>query len=1097
MPYIQGQNSGITGTIILDDGTQPFCGKCYGFARVMDGKVEDFPGRGDDIWGDPRLVGVGGTLLVRFMAQPGKGFPMPADFTGATGAIILQLNKVGDTIVNETVQVQVTSHKMKRDDGDPKGDTVAPATDNWVGTLTCRITAMPAEAGFSGSQDPGTAPTYDDKELYAGTSKTLDQKSIQDAATRAYLIWPIADTDAAEMTKLQDLVATAVADDDPTGQGLKVRPAGLSRVNYAAVRVTIAWGWTDTQDDWVLPRIQVKDDPNKISSGGTVAGMDSTPDLPTISGQTLVSRGTTPTTLHDGKIGYTTEVGQRSTVDDIQMDESQENVDEAGLNSDGQKTVVFAAGDDPPDDAVPVDASLQAVGYTVQEINLDESKKATRFKVNKSDEQWIYDHVRSSTDPSNIKNLTILGAVFVRGSEPDVPDAPDGLVFNHKELFELSSPNTSNKQGVLWFFSETTSADDVIFDHAKAVTDPQGINSSKIVGAIFTTGTSPDDPSVPTGLKIVSYIDTPLTDADASNQSLRLYAYGKLDSLDEIKVPKQKTVVDANHINDEAVRTKEWLSNGTPPAAPTDAPGNNVKLITYTDLEIYPVIGSTPGLNLRVFLYGAKDSRDEVILPNDETTTDESTLVLESTAIRAYLDGDSVPSTPSGLTLVSAKARPLTLSLGTNRTLTVLIYGLSTAQQKKETEQLQTAIDNGNDLDDRAIRTKLWLASGSAPTGPDHVPTNNVKLIGYHDAGVPENPLLLLRVWVYGPQDSADKLKIGSPFLRHRLGVETDASGLSSTAITTFLDGDTPPDAPVDDNSVVLVETRRYDQPQTIGLGVNRILTIVEYGTITDQQKMEFRESEASADNLVLSESREVTIVDWTDTDDALATSIQGANQADLTFLKAHATLWTPGKAKLTIERRDEDLQILPGSAHVVEQLVNGVPSTAVVAGPGINPGAISYGDATGALLVFVPGPALLLGGYTTVTIKGIPIWRGLGTFQILRIYADDDFSDHLNLAIIGNTNSDTFCGHVAGEVMYAGPISHFNLNLSGSRRRGLVYQFYTDNYKWFSAGLMPAAGKAYPNAPLASAGFYTSADFDPGYGPIWPPTTTFSGFIS
>jgi len=105
--------------------------------------------------------------------------------------------------------------------------------------------------------------------------------------------------------------------------------------------------------------------------------------------------------------------------------------------------------------------------------------------------------------------------------------------------------------------------------------------------------------------------------------------------------------VDANSITDDSVRTKEWFTNESPPATPDDQPTNNVKLITYTDLTVYPVIDATPGLMLRVFLYGARDSKDEQILANYQTTTDASALT--SDAIRAYLDGDPVPSTPSGL----------------------------------------------------------------------------------------------------------------------------------------------------------------------------------------------------------------------------------------------------------------------------------------------------------------------------------------------------------------------------------------------------------------------------------------------------------------
>lgn len=798
----------------------------------------------------PRF-GVGDTVNFpthRIIAESGSGTamgavtsaqaPVPDDWRGKTATMKVFYDS--ERYVSATVKI--TGFALSRDE---KHANEQRANITWVNESVETYNYPDGQTNTG-----GTAESVSTQRQFAGTIKGYDPQGIAPPPTQTVIDWAatldntVNGADAAEQSEMLALIVAAAI---PLTQPHNYRQRGVTFDRYAinGGTATIYWGLTDTKEDWINERTDFKIDPNKIATGGNVAAINAQPTLPTVSGQTVVSRGTTAIPINGSTTGYVTDAGQLTTADSITYPGTSSDIDNAGMASEGKATVVYDTTAGPPADATPPDGSLQVVGTEIIKINRDESQKITYFKGNRNDEQWIYDHTSQQIDPSNLKNQTIMGAVYERGSEPTTPEggAPAGLVLNHTEYFDLVSPNTSNLEGKLWFYSETTSADDLIFEHAKTEIDPQNIKSSKINGVIFTTGGTPTDSNAPTDLKLVNKIDLPQTDAGASNQSLRLFFYGKLDSLDEIKVPKQKTTVDANHIEDDGMRTKEWLTSASPPAAPDDPPTNNVKIIAYTDTEIYPIIGSTPGLNLRTFLYGAKDSRDEAILPNFETTTDQSTLPLESTAIRAYLDGDSIPGTPSGLVLVNAKARPLTLSLGINRTLTILIYGLATAQQKKETEQLKTGID-ANHINDDAVRAKLWLAAGSPPSAPDFPPTNNVKVINFHDIGVPENPLLLLRVWVYGPKDSKDDR------ILEKYSTTTDASTLplTSRAFRSYLDGDALDSTILDANGKTLVAVNTVLVPVTIGLGVNRTLYVREFGFATSQQAKETEQLKTDVD---------------------------------------------------------------------------------------------------------------------------------------------------------------------------------------------------------------------------------------------------------
>jgi hypothetical protein len=670
------RSSFLTGLVSFT-GTPTFRADIYGVNLAIDTQPIVRTKRGD-VWRRVRQSTPGALLILTGETQY-QGFPLPDQFKGATGSVVAKYHNSAQA----TFAIRVLSSTM--------GTPSKTGQDKWTVTYTCEVTAYPTLAGFGGTQATvSPTPSYDAAETHEGVAKLVDPDAIDDQDQVRYDLDGLLDTNADEVTRVTALIAQQAA----TRSGMKVRAAAFNRTDAWGGVVVITLARTTSKEDIENAGTVLVVDPLKLQTGGTVTAVNnSAPTLPSVAGQTIVRRTTSQQEINDGATKYTSELGQRTTREDVTMPGTVAKIDVSGLGSEGQNTAVYDTTAGVPANAASPDSTLQAVATAIQQLNRDESQKVTYFAVNTPAEAWVYEKTRATSDATNLKNVTILGAIFTTGSQPAAPGS-SGLVLKNTTAFTVTSPNTSNLGGVLWTYAETTEADDEIFPRSRTRTDANGIKSEKVSGEIVTTAAVLSAPAAPTGLKFIDYTDIPLTDASASNKSLRLYSWGKLDSLDELKLPKQKTTVDANYIEDDAVRTKEWLTSGSAPSAPDDPPTNNVKLITYTDLTITPIIGGTAGLMLRVFLYGPKDSRDEKVLPN--TSDDIDPNFLDGRAVRAYLDGESDPGTPSGMVFRNGRILPLTTSLGTNRTLYIKEYATRTRKDDIELLQSRSIAEPGN-----------------------------------------------------------------------------------------------------------------------------------------------------------------------------------------------------------------------------------------------------------------------------------------------------------------------------------------------------------------------------------------------------------------
>lgn len=985
MPYTPGPNSGLRGAF---ENPQTMGGAAgailyadvLSFAIVHSSSSRPMLGRGDTTnFPKFQVTSAAGAGEASGTVESASA-PLPSDWRNKQ----VVLKQYIDSERYSSRTVLINSFEIERQE---KKENLCKFTIKWT-AVTAETYNFP-----TGSTNPGgvSDPAHADQQQFAGTQKGYDHNGLAPPPTYVHVIWwddAVANTDAAEQTKII-AAAGAVTTPFTTPHNYKQRGVTFTRLITNGGDLVYEYGLTDTKDDVLLPLNTANVDQSTVpvDSSAHSAAINTTAPDPAIPHTVLAFNNSHK--LNDSNTLNEAVYQPRTPQEAVEQDGTFAKFDATLLTSSGQSTVAYFTEDGSPGDTdSPDPGQLKIVGHEDKEITDDASVHVTYFDVNSSAEKVIFPESITFTDASGIKSTKTIGSIYTTGSEPSAPGA-SGLVLRNRKAYVLTSPDTSNKSVTFWLYAETTEADELIFDKTRTAVDPHDIKSESSSAAIFTTGSPPSDPSRPTGFRLVDHADIPLTDASASNKSIRVYRYSKLDSLDELKLPKLKTTIDGNHIADEAVRTQEWLTTDSPPATPDDAPTNNVKLIALTDLTITPAIDAVAGTMLRVWLYGAKDSRDEAVLPNFETTTDASTLILNSAAIRAYLDGDSVPSTPSGLKLVATKARPLTLSLGTNRTLTILVFGLATEQDKKETEPLKTHIDGGFSLEDRAVRTKIWTASGSPPSAPDSVPTNNVKLLGYDDVGVPENPLLLMRVWVYGPKSSADERTLG----RGKWETATDASGLESTAIRAYLDGSSPASTVTDGNGDTLVTVKTYVAPETAGLGTNRILTIVEYALATTQQEEEFRNSEYTADPLDLYKYRSASIISSTTAINTLGAALLAANQSDKTFIQALLKRHTPGKVLEILEFTGEDKKWHSFSGGSQWKLYRGKPTG-------------GFGSAGSLILVYPDGTTSTGSGILSGRPMMIPFVESVETFRFRRRIVTNTPGDYVFIGSKGTVNN-------------------------------------------------------------------------------------------
>ena len=404
--------------------------------------------------------------------------------------------------------------------------------------------------------------------------------------------------------------------------------------------------------------------------------------------------------------------GLRSTLDDEQMEgNTTRQLDISRINGKAKRTIVYNTTDGEPSAPMSPDSSLQLIAGVVEQINQTKSRKVFYFEPNSEIEKIIFGRAKATADSSNLTNTCVKGAVFTTGAEPNIP-AVSGLVFRTKEVMPIVSANTSNLSVIFWQYGETTPAEDERFKRSRNTFDPNDIESENLQASIVATGSTGPSSGFVGSLTLIDYADTPLTSSSASNLSIRVLRFGKLDSLDKEIVPKLNTTIDldgsggASSIEDSGIRVKAWKSSDAQPAEADDPLTNNTKVVQLLrhhadqadqrhggDIPARVVFKSMGALRAAPTNCGWA-RRGRGIATRPVRTRAGWTL----RPWRAALDGDpALPTTildANGVSLVITETvtHPLSYGLSVNRTLTVNTYGIQNKKQELENRETQVQI---------------------------------------------------------------------------------------------------------------------------------------------------------------------------------------------------------------------------------------------------------------------------------------------------------------------------------------------------------------------------------------------------------------------
>ncbi len=570
---------------------------------------------------------------------------------------------------------------------------------------------------------------------------------------------------------------SAPAATDNTASGVQKVSTTITRINEVLSQVDYGYAKDTPKQKWEQDHAYIESDPAPfdVDSNVAAAAVDQFPASPGGNYVFTAAKRIDITHDHYGRID-TYELLDSN--DKITFPGTHENLDPIGLTSDGISTQLFTFGQSAPAAPDYLTDGLQAVSREIIRVNRVTSKAVDYFKVNKSDEQWIYDHIRKTTDPSNIKNLTILGAVFVRGSEPSAPGAAS-LVLNHKEYFELSSPNTSNKQGILWFYGETTSADDEIFQHTKLDTDPYDLTSSAVTGALVTTGAilgSPTAPTTPGSMVLSHWMDAPLTDASASNQSLRLYFWELRTSKDAIEEDGTHAKVDDIGIDSEGQATQVYTTLSGAPANAA-SPDASLKKVARLKQELNRVKSKA------VDYFDVNDSEEKWLFARTKILADASALKNLTIKGAVFIRG-AEPGAPgaSGLVLNHTETFDIT-SPDTSDLQGILWFYSETTSADDEIFPKSKSETDPDGLESSAV-TGAIFTTGSPPGDPSApaAPTG-LKLYRKVDQVLTNASASnkSIRLYLWEMTTSAERIE------RDGTKVETDPNKLQSTAQQTIV----------------------------------------------------------------------------------------------------------------------------------------------------------------------------------------------------------------------------------------------------------------------------------------------------------------------
>ncbi len=752
MSLQRGGNGGIGGSLINIVDGPTFQLKVAAWEVAQGVQSMPVAGRGDSgAWVPTIGIGPGGSVVVSGTAQF-KQPPTPADFQGRSGTITEIFHTSVDATAKYDTPVRIDRAAIS---------LAADPQDGWTVTLTGTVTGFPTISGFVAGAPAAVGADAIDKELFSGLTKLIDPKALIDEGSRTFIVRPIANSDAAENTKIAALIAAAVA----PFSGAKVKFARLEPGRMVDMAVfSIAFARTDTEEDVINPATATTIDDNKLVSEATSAGVFSSPVAP---GGDFVERTSTTQELHDGATKTTKTYGLLDTKQDIEFPGTVSQVDPYEIAGNAIITSVHNSSTAPADPTVPLGELVQRETVRINRV---------RWKT-----IWSYEHLNSEqkiefpgatieTDPQSLADDDVQQDV-TSSSTPPADPSPRIADLKIKRRVSRRVGGTPEKWLHRWEFTRNDTKDAVEVQGAYTGSDPSDLGETAVIRRVTNSATPPTTPTAPVGVLVETRTE-PLTVANGSytGRWVHTFEYGPTTKLQKIEFDGD-LIVDPALIQDADV-IPVVSNSSTAPTTPTPRTAD-LKLVRRRARRIQ----GTPEKWVHVFEFARNNSEDEIELDATRTSSDPDDFNESGRigVIHNSSTGATLPAAPVGL-LVEVDVKPLTVPSGsyTGLWLHTFIYGNTTRKQAIEQEgdlEVDPALLDGDDAQ------TLTNDSSTPPSTPTARLTNQV-LARRISRRIQNTPEKWRHQFIFAYRTSAQKLAAD------RTETNGDTSVLESTATT-------------------------------------------------------------------------------------------------------------------------------------------------------------------------------------------------------------------------------------------------------------------------------------------------------------------------
>lgn len=882
----RGRNSGVTGAVDVQGGPS-FTGSVYAWKRRRDANIRNIRPR-EQNWFLPRSLGEGATLLISFTVRV-DGYFEPSTLENATGTVTTTLH-TGRTVA---YSVRFTSCWLEFNEKD----------DKWYGTVGASVVSAPTTT-WAGTQTTTSAPgSVTENETPDGvTVKTLDPNNLVEQSTVVLDLYGLADTDAAEVTRIESYFNRAV----PV-TGHKIRSISLTRQGRWGAVITITHGLTNTEDDIEMPGT-VYDVDSAHSDAGYIFGKA---QLRIVQDNATISWPTTPTQpadlkqgtvskqqLHDGKWALTYNFVRNNSEDAIEVDGTWTRRDRDGLGDTARITVVTNSETVPLTPAAPTGQQFYESttrpltvangSYTGYWVHTFDYATTTRTQQIEFDADIV-------VDPANINDRQTIKDVTDSGTPPATPTP------NNTDLkLVLRRTRRLQDETETWLhvfeFGRNNSEDDR--EHTQRTVDPDSLGFSEIIPILHTSGSSSPGTPAQVGTSSV-LVETSVQRVCVANGSftglwLWTFRFGTLTRLQELEFQGVALVDPSTIENNETVF--DVTSSSTPPSTPT--PGNDLK---HTGTRSRRIAG-TPERWLHIFEFARNNAEDRIEVSNTVTVIDPNDIDEGGTVgvVHTSATPPSTPSAPGGV-LTKTRVRPLVVASGsfTGLWLHVFEYGPLTDLNRRE----YAGVFKNDQSDLRDVESVVDVTTSSTTPATPTPSDADLKLIGVDRQRFQNTPEMWQHTFYFGRNNAEDEVETRGTFT-----ITNTDDLLEEAAITLVTNSATPPADPGTPNSAVLDDIKT--DPITVANGsyVGRWSHTFVYRPNTRKQAIERGGTSTTVDDVGRERDTTTTIETFATSLDSMRGTLRTSNLNDPTFIDASLRRLDATHVAQRIERISNDI---------------------------------------------------------------------------------------------------------------------------------------------------------------------------------------------